>query len=65
MNSQDLRAALSIKMLGLENAINLGMPYCDLKKMYNEIKGLQYRLAFAGLESESTVGQENTHLVIE
>src|SRR5687768_11287081 len=44
MNANDLRAELGIKMLELEKAIDLGMPYSDLKNVYSEIKKLQYDL---------------------
>jgi hypothetical protein len=65
MHLKDLQVELSIKMLALEKAIDLGMPYPELKKIYNEIKELQYRLAFAGSELKRTVGQVDTDLVIE
>lgn len=40
MNANDLRAELGLKMLELEKAIDLGMPYSNLKTVYSEIKKL-------------------------
>ena len=61
----DLRADFSIKMLELEKAIDLGMPYSELKKIYNEIKALQYQIALTQQEAKPGVQQENNYIVIE
>lgn len=61
MESKDIRAELGIKMLELEKALDVGLPYPDLKIIYSEVKELQYQLALSELgkpiitsESEST-----------
>jgi hypothetical protein len=61
----DLRADFSIKMLELEKAIDLGMPYSELKKIYNEVKALQYQIALTQPEAKSIVEQEKNDFVIE
>jgi hypothetical protein len=61
----DLQADFSIKMLELEKAIDLGMPYSELKKIYNEIKALQYQIALTQQEAKPGVQQENNYIVIE
>ncbi|HEX2606293.1 MAG TPA: hypothetical protein VHK91_02895 [Flavisolibacter sp.] len=51
MTASELKAAYSIKMLELENAIDLGMPYPKVKEVYNQLKELQYQLALAEIEN--------------
>ena len=54
MTVNEIRAELSIKMLDLERAIDLGMPYSDLKNVYEDIKKLQYELILACCEETVT-----------
>lgn len=65
MHLIDLRAELSIRMLDLERAIDLGMPYADIKQIYAEIKELQYNLTLAELEQRDTARPESTDLIAE
>ena len=44
MNSDDLKAELSITSLELEKALDLGMPHAELIQIYRRIKELQYQL---------------------
>lgn len=59
MTAAETRAELSIKMLELEQAIDLGMPYPELKKIYNQIKQLQYQIALAIQEINNKIGEED------
>jgi hypothetical protein len=64
MELQDICVELNIKMLELERAIDAGMPYSQLKKIYVEIKELQYQCIMAELQ-KSRSRQENADMVIE
>lgn len=65
MDASELKAELSIRMIELERAIDNGMPYPELKKIYNQIKELQYQVAFELSEAKNKIGQEDTDFVIE
>jgi hypothetical protein len=62
MNTLDIRAELSIKMLELEKAIDMGLPYPELKKIYTEIKELQLQVAFTDAEKSTS---KSSDLIIE
>lgn len=63
MIATEIRAELSIKMLELEQAIDLGMPYSELKKIYNQIKQLQYQIALTSQKVNNKIGEED--IIIE
>lgn len=66
MESKDIRAELSIKMLELEKALDVGLPYPDLKIIYSEVKELQYQLALSELGKPIITGEsESTDAVLE
>ena len=66
MELKEIRAELSIKMLELEKALDIGMPYPQLKIIYGEIKELQYKLIFADTSRPITSTEsESTEVVIE
>lgn len=62
MNTLDISAELSIKMLHLEKAIDMGLPYTELKKIYTEIKELQLQAILSVAKQRTRIG---TDLVIE
>ncbi|HWJ28586.1 MAG TPA: hypothetical protein VNS32_18735 [Flavisolibacter sp.] len=47
MNVIELRGELSVKLVELQQAIDIGMPYPNLKAINLEIKRLQYELMVA------------------
>lgn len=63
MYTKDLRAELSIKMLELEKALDHGMPYSELKFIYNSIKELQFQLAMAEASLENTTKSQSADVV--
>ena len=63
MNALEIKAELSMKMLALGAAIDKGMPYPELKKIYSEIKELQLKAAFAEINSDAAISTDD--LVIE
>lgn len=63
MHTSDIRVELSIKMLELEKAIDNGMPYKEIKKIYIAVKELQYRLAFAEVKDNANASQGNDLLI--
>lgn len=66
MESKDIRAELSIKMLELEKALDVGLPYPDLKIIYSEVKELQYQFALSELGKPIITGEsESTDAVLE
>lgn len=64
MHTNEIRAELSIRMLELEKALDSGTPYSELKKIYSEIKELQYRFALAGVK-DNTVASQSNDLIAE
>lgn len=64
MELKDIRAELNFKMLELERAIDVGMPYTMLKKIYTEIKELQYQCVMADFENRRA-RSESADMVIE
>ena len=64
MEFNDICAELNIKMIELERAIDAGMSYSMLKKIYVEIKELQYQCIVAELKNHTT-NSERADLVIE
>ena len=64
MEFQDICAELNVKMLELERALDVGMPYSELKKIYTQIKELQYQCVMAELQGR-TARSASTDLVIE
>lgn len=64
MNIDEIRAELSIKMLELEKALDNGMPYSKIKKIYSEVKELQYRSALAEVKN-NTVAPQSNDLIVE
>ena len=65
MNLYELQAELGIKLVELEKAIDLGMPYTELRSIYNGIKELQYKLALASLEVKNKENSENLDIILE
>ena len=66
MELKEIRAELSIKMLELEKALDIGMPYPQLKIIYSEIKELQYQVTLADVNRPiATSESENTDVVLE
>ena len=63
MNTSEIKAELSIKLLELEAAIDTGMPYSELKKIYSQIKELQFKAALAEVNNDATISRDD--LVIE
>ena len=53
-----------MKMLELEKAIDLGMPYTDIKAIYLSIKDLQYKIILADLDRKMS-STKDLDLVIE
>jgi hypothetical protein len=64
MNPFELKAELSMRMLELEKAIDTGMPYRELKRVYSEIKELQLKLIVADVQYNEVKPKSND-LVIE
>lgn len=64
MPLKELKADLSMKMLELEKAIDLGMPYTDIKAIYLSIKDLQYKIILADLDRKMS-STKDLDLVIE
>ena len=62
MNTLDIRAELSVRMLDVGRAIDMGMPYPELKKIYTEIKELQLQAAFADVGQSTS---KSSDLIIE
>ena len=66
MELKEIRAELSIKMLELEKALDIGMPYPQLKIIYSEIKELQYQVTLADVNRPiATSESESTDVVLE
>jgi hypothetical protein len=63
MTATEIKAELSIKMIELEQALDLGMPYPELKKIYNQIKLLQYQITLTPQEVNNRIGEED--IIIE
>lgn len=55
----ELRAELSIKLLELGKAIDAGMPYNDIKKIYSEIKELQLKITLLDIPEQKGVEAES------
>jgi len=64
MQLNDLRADLSVKMLELEQAIDLGMPYSQIRDIYQAIKELQYQIITTDT-STPAASTENAGVVME
>ena len=58
MNLNEIRAELSLKMLELDKAIDMGLPYSELKSIYLEIKKLQYEIAVTDAKVDMTARLE-------
>ena len=52
MNVQDLREAYQAKRLELEVAMEAGKPHDELRRMYKELKELQYQIVQAELQTK-------------
>jgi len=59
MNLNEIKTELSLKMLELDKAINMGLPYSELKSIYLEIKKLQYEIAFYDMQENMTANSDN------
>lgn len=63
MTTFDLKAELSILMLELERAIDTGMPYLELKRIYSEIKELQLKLIVADVQHNEVKPKSNDFVI--
>lgn len=63
MNTSEIRAELSMRMLALEKAIDTGMPYRELKRIYSEIKELQLKLIVADVHYNEVKPKSNDFVI--
>ena len=65
MKASELKAELNVKMIELGKCIDLGMPYGDIKKIYERIKQLQFELALTESTRRDAIVSKHSGLTIE
>jgi hypothetical protein len=65
MDTSEIKAELSMRMLELERAIDVGLPYPEIKRIYSEIKDLQLQVVLKDVNRHDAIRSKRDDIVIE